>query len=183
MGRHKVEGMHNATVSDIEMLNRYKDNLIKACSIYNDKFLNKKVIYKTKHRTLVLICRKSNFMHLCGLDYYNGNNGRFYSDCKRGTLNFKEYFVKIKNDGNTSRKLQIIGCIGDLLIQDKVKLLGNTVSILSNYDYILRTPAAIIGLGCSWDGKNYFPKSILNLKYEHLGSGEMVKEIIIEDFK
>ncbi|KRM14315.1 PBECR4 domain-containing protein [Companilactobacillus nantensis] len=181
MRTNKDEAMHYATASEIEILNRFKGNIIKAYAVYDKKFLNKKVIYKTQKRTVVLVCRKSNFMHLCGIDYYNNNNGRFFSDCKRGTLNFKRNCVKIKNDGNTYRKLQVIGCLGDLLIQDKARLVGNTIKIFSSYDYILRSSAAVIGLGCSWDGKRYFPKSILNLKYEHLVAGEKIEKILIEN--
>lgn len=181
MGHRKGEGMHDATTSDIEMLNRYKETLVKACAIYDRKFLNKRVTYITKSKTVSLVCKRNNFMHLCGIDYYNENPSRFYYDCKRDKLNFKEHHVRIKNDGNTPRKLQVIGCLGDLLIKGKVRLVDNTITYFSNYNYVLRSHSAIIGLGCSWGKNSYYPKSVLNLKFEQFDSGEEIIDILIEN--
>src|SRR5699024_3466288 len=97
-------------------------------------------------------------------------------------LNFLYGHIKIKSNGDTIRKLQVISSLEELIIADKVLIVGNVVRINSQYNYLLRSHKDLIGMGLgSKPKKSYnFPVSILNLKHETLPKGEKVNRIVIE---
>ncbi|WP_025023953.1 PBECR4 domain-containing protein [Companilactobacillus nodensis] len=173
--------MRPPTGDEIIKLNRFKKNILAAWETYNGSFVNKRITYVTESMRIVLICKKSNFMHLCGIDYFDHNNKRFYSDCKKKHLFFRIDNLMIKKDGNTFRKLKILGLLDALLIKDKIRINGQTISYYSNYDYIVRSRKSLTGLGCNYGKGYYYPSSILNLKFEDFNAGEIVKKIIIDE--
>lgn len=178
----KREDMKIASKSEILVLNKYKGNIYKAWKIYNAEFVNRKITYITNTKELTLVCKNYNFMHLCGIDYLNKNARKFYYDCSIENLNFLYGHIKIKSNGDTIRKLQVISSLEELIIADKVLIVGNVVRINSQYNYLLRSHKDLIGMGLgSKPKKSYnFPVSILNLKHETLPKGEKVNRIVIE---
>lgn len=103
---------------------------------------------------------EKNFMHLCGITYIGGPR-RFWQAVQSNQLSLK--LVRVKNDGTTFQKLQVITLLEELNGTD---LLVTSAGILlkMRYDHLLRTKKSLMGVALSRGGNYYRPLSLLNLR-------------------
>ena len=114
----------------------------KAAIFYDDSFMNKRIVYYTKYRSIELTSIKSNFMHLCGVNYRWGAH-RFFDDILSHRLKLDD--ISIKNDGTTYQKLRVIDNLPELLSKH-VRLVTSGKFLFLKYDYALRTSKQILAL-------------------------------------
>ena len=91
--------------------------------------------YETEIESVELHFSPTNFMHLCGVDYRKGA-GSFFDDCLNRHVIIDE--LKIKKDGTTMQKLQVLGSIEELLGKH-IHLTGSGRYLYLEFDYALRT--------------------------------------------
>lgn len=130
---------------------------------YHNKKTNKKDEF-------VVLFRKDNFMHLCGIEYWHINNKgekkrkipakKFYSDLKKERINLNQLFTK--EDGSTQQKLQVLPSLS-LLIKKGVRVTGAGTFYHMKFDKSVRTGKNIVGLTCVSSRSKYAPQSIINL--------------------
>ena len=93
-------------------LQRFFTQLQIAASFFKEHFVGKIMYYETEIESVELHFSPTNFMHLCGVDYRKGA-GSFFDDCLNRHVIIDE--LKIKKDGTTMQKLQVLGSIEELL--------------------------------------------------------------------
>ena len=88
--------------------------------------------------------------------------------------------INIKVDGTTFLKLQVLGSI-DLLLDEKIAIVGQGIFSSLRYDAAIRTRRKILALSLMQEGSTYVPISLLNLTQKELGPGQKVICILSEN--
>ncbi|MGL9754727.1 hypothetical protein IGK08_002844 [Enterococcus sp. DIV1286c] len=116
---------------------------------------------KSELKKYTLNIRNSDFAHLCGIEYKNGNKN-LGKDLIANRISWDK--ILIKSDGTTSLKLSVVASINLLFtIQSRIETGGRNLDLV--YDKLIRTNKKVIGLGCKQSsGENLIPLSLLNLK-------------------
>ncbi|GKV68909.1 hypothetical protein NCCP2716_14070 [Sporosarcina sp. NCCP-2716] len=156
-----------------------------------DKIVDKHIVYvylvDGKYRELHFKPAKSNFMHLCGIEYRDKKNGE-----KMNAIQFYKALQKNKISPNgitkksfTDQKLQIINCISDLT-NCTVRILDGQVTFLHlSFDKAIRSKKQIFCLSLiRKQGTSYVPNSLLNLRSDKshaIGKGHPVHRIFLLD--
>ena len=141
-------------------LQRFFTQLQIAASFFKEHFVGKIMYYETEIESVELHFSPTNFMHLCGVDYRKGA-GSFFDDCLNRHIIIDE--LKIKKDGTTMQKLQVLGSIEELLGKH-VHLTGSGHYLYLEFDYALRTRKQILALTLKETSKKIVPQSLLDLK-------------------
>lgn len=159
---------------ELQQLIQRKELLHRSAIFLNQNFVGKKMHYKTVNNEIVIHFSKSNFMHLCGVKYTKGA-GKFFDDCLHNQLEINS--LKVKNDGTTIQKLQVLSSISEL-IGANVRLTEAGTFLYLKFDYSLRTNRQILALTLKSTENKTIPQSILNLKSQKkFPVGEIVTEI------
>jgi len=104
--------------------------------------------------------QKNNFMHLCGVTYLGGPH-RFWEDLLNQRLSFES--IRLKNDGYSLQKLQIISEVSQLNSPD-LMITGRQIFLNLKYDHLIRTKKAIMAIALTQFDDYYKPISLLNLQ-------------------
>lgn len=112
-------------------------------------------------KKFTLNINNSDFAHLCGIEYKNGNK-KLGKDLIDNRINWDKVFIK--SDGTTALKLSVIASIHLLFTtQSRIESGGRNLDLV--YDKLLRTNKQILGLGCKQlNEEKLVPLSLLNLK-------------------
>ncbi|WP_125584126.1 PBECR4 domain-containing protein [Levilactobacillus cerevisiae] len=107
---------------------------------------------------------ENNFMHLCGINYLGGPR-KFWKAVQVNHL--ETDLIKIKNDGTTFQKLQVVSLLEEL---NGGNLLVSSAGVLFKvrYDHLLRTRRNIMALALNQVEMYYRPVSLLNLQKDPL---------------
>jgi hypothetical protein len=116
-------------------------------------------------------------MHLCGIEYRRGTQ-LFFQDALDKKIKLED--INIKVDGTTFLKLQVLGSI-DLLLDEKIAIVGQGIFSSLRYDAAIRTRRKILALSLMQEGSTYVPISLLNLTQKELGPGQKVICILSEN--
>lgn len=160
-------------------LNKLKTYYLKhiyfAARFFNDNFVGKEIIYKTKSKkTYSIIFKKRNFMHLCGI-YYEDGSLPFFDLSLKNNLDINK--IQIKNDGTTFQKLKVLEHI-HLLISHSISMIGKVNLLYLSFDCAIRTKKQIFALTLINDSFYYVPNSILDLNARNnLPKGDIIVEI------
>lgn len=137
-----------------------------------EKVVNKELHYvyfkNNKYHELVFKPRKQNFLHLCGIEYYDPKKGnkyspaQFYDFLKRNKISTKGIVKK----ESAVQKLQIIDQLNDL-ITCNLRIIDELSTYLNLVFYrAIRSRRRVFALALA-KGNNsgvYVPSSLLNLK-------------------
>lgn len=149
------------------------DSLKKGQVAY-EQVVNKEIHYVYLHKKtnlyheLIFTPKKENFLHLCGIDYYNSKTGQkysakqFYDLLKKDRIDIKG--INKKNTAN--QKLQVIQELKDLTTCHNLRIVDEkTVYLNLVFDKAIRSRKNIFGLALERAHSGSFvPKSLLNLK-------------------
>ena len=158
-------------------IKRHLNAIYHAANTLHDSFINKKLSYVGEISTVTIIFSATNFMHLCGIDYRRGT-ASFFQDSLDKKISLAD--IKIKPDGTTFQKLQVIKCI-EMLLEKNISIVDSGVYPALRYDAAIRTRKKIIALSLKQNALVYVPISLLNLTTKEIGSGQKVIRIISED--
>ena len=148
--------------------------LHRVSTYFNDFFVGKRVIYCTQNNKITVHFSKSNFMHLCGINYTKGTE-KFFDDCLDDHLDIDS--IHVKKDGTTMQKLQILSSIFELT-SSHVRLTGPGTFLLLRFDNALRTNKQILALTLKSTDRKIVPQSLLDLKkMNSFPIGEVVTKI------
>ena len=154
------EVYRNPNYTEKIKLQRFFTQLQIAASFFKEHFVGKIMYYETEIESVELHFSPTNFMHLCGVDYRKGA-GSFFDDCLNRHVIIDE--LKIKKDGTTMQKLQVLGSIEELLGKH-VHLTGSGRYLYLEFDYALRTRKQILALTLKETSRKIVPQSLLDLK-------------------
>jgi len=145
-----------------------RGDLYRHANTYQELFANKRVTYYfyskgvPKRRTIYFYER--NFMHLCGVNKYQGGWFGFYQDCKNNRLKTsKVYTLQPKY---VEPKITALEGLPKLLEREYVGFSDDSVVHRStNYGEMVRTHKNLVALGTVEDEvtKNQVPLSLINL--------------------
>lgn len=139
------------------------------------QFVNKEIHYVYKvdgnYKEFILKAKKDDFMHLCGVQYFDPTIGKnvtskhFYNLVKSNKIS-AEYLIE-KNDGTTVLKLSVIDCLKDVLTSN-IRIVDKQISF-TNFSAAksLKSRRRIFALALNPEGErsnNHYPVSLLNLK-------------------
>ncbi|HDR1545282.1 TPA: hypothetical protein QB469_002331, partial [Pasteurella multocida] len=141
-------------------LGRYIDIIEDAAKFFNNHFINKKVIYKTKNQEISIIFKRSNFMHLCGIRYVDGAT-EFFKAAISGKLALSK--MSVKSDGTTFLKLSLLKSVNSLL-SPEITLTEGAIYLNLHFDKALRTKKQIFALTLINNHHIFIPQSLLNLR-------------------
>lgn len=152
-----------------------------------EKVVNQQIVYvyyrNGSYKELEFQPTKSNFMHLCGIDYQDVKSSR-----KMSPIQFYEALKKNKISANgitrkpfTDQKLQILSCLTDLT-RCSISILDGQVTFLNlSFDKAIRSKKQLFCLALIRKQDNtYVPNSLLNLrtdKTQSIGKGFPVHQI------
>jgi hypothetical protein len=156
---------------------RHLNAIYHAANTLHDNFIDKKLSYVCETSTITIVFSATNFMHLCGIEYHRGT-ASFFRDSLDKKLSLPH--IKIKNDGTTFQKLQVVRCI-EMLLDKNISIVGSGVYSYLKYDAAIRTRKKIVALSLKQEASTYVPISLLNLTTKEVGSGKKVIRIISED--
>lgn len=156
---------------------RHLNAIYHAANTLQDNFIDKKLSYVCETSTITIVFSATNFMHLCGIEYHRGT-ASFFRDSLDKKLSLPH--IKIKNDGTTFQKLQVVRCI-EMLLDKNISIVGSGVYSYLKYDAAIRTRKKIVALSLKQEASAYVPISLLNLATKEVGSGKKVIRIISED--
>lgn len=145
-------------------LKRYLGNIQKAATFFDEHFINKAVVYCTSEDQIEVRFSSTNFMHLCGIEYKKGSRS-FFIDSLNKHLVIAD--MKIKRDGTSFQKLQVLASISELL-GGYVRLTGSGRYLYLEFDYALRTKKQILALTLKDVDRKIVPQSLLNLKNQKM---------------
>ncbi|MCD2137158.1 PBECR4 domain-containing protein [Salinicoccus halitifaciens] len=142
---------------------------IKEAHSYYDQLIGEPLIYvyvgdKNKYKYLKVDFRSSNFMHLCGVNYYH--KGRispkeFYNALSHNNLDLDK--VDIKKDGTTQLKLQVIKDI-KFLNTCQMRVVDNQLTLFhAEFEKSLKRKNFLL-LGLRYTKEFYVPSSIFNAR-------------------
>lgn len=174
MAKNEYKRMSTKESSQIK---RYLKSIYKAVSILQTEFVDKKISYVGEESTISIVFSASNFMHLCGVEYKRGPN-LFFQDALDEKIKLEN--IKIKVDGTTFLKLQVLGSIG-LLLDENISIVGQGIFSSLRYDAAIRTRRKILALSLMQEGTTYVPISLLNLTQKELGPGQKVIRLLSEN--
>lgn len=129
-------------------------------------YLNEK---SNTYHELVFKAHKHNFLHLCGVDYYDPKTRRkysakqFYEFLKTNRISIEG----IKKKGYSDQKLQIISQLKDLTRCETLRIIDKeTVYLNLVFDRAIRSRRKVFGLALENDRHSgcFFPLSLINLK-------------------
>lgn len=147
--------------NELIRLKRYVNIISNAAKFFERYFVNKAVYYQSEIETVSVYFSATNFMHLCGILYEKGAMS-FYNDSLNHNIALQN--VKIKHDGTTFQKLQVLNSI-DELIGGHVHLTQSGKYLYLEFDYALRTKKQILALTLKHAHSNKIVlQSLLNLK-------------------
>ena len=165
------------TTKESSQIKRYLKSIYKAVNILQADFVDKKISYVGVESTISIVFSASNFMHLCGVEYKRGPN-LFFQDALDEKIKLEN--IKIKVDGTTFLKLQVLGSIG-LLLDENISIVGEGIFSSLRYDSAIRTRKKILALSLMQEGTTYVPISLLNLTQKELGPGQNVIRLLSEN--
>lgn len=140
-------------------------NLIyESANYFQEYFVGRKMVYSTHTEVVELYFSQTNYIHLCGL-YYSDGAEKFFIDCLDKQINLK--LLKIKNDGTTMQKLQVLSSIKEL-ISPYVCLTGSGEYLYLEFDYSLRPRKQILALTLKDTQSKTVPQSLLDLKLKEV---------------
>lgn len=166
----------------------YKNSLIKSLKEYNRCFLGKNITYNYKSSDnrdscLKVVAKKSNFMHLCGIQSYSEdgkkkNASLFYDDCCDDRIVMKNVWYKTEDEviaKNTA--LESL----ELLFISGVRVGGYGRYEKLEFDHVVqsRQMTLAIGLVCDESSKlsNVFlPKTTINLRIDEKGESPALRQ-------
>lgn len=155
-------------------LQRYFEQLHSAALFVKQHFIGKSMIYETESEIVEVRFSSTNFMHLCGIHYTEGA-AQFFEACLNHHVVVDK--IKIKDDGTTFQKLQLLPSIAELL-GDYVCLTGSGKYLYLEFDYALRTNKQILALTLKDTSRKIVPQSLLYLKRKNVfPKGEKVVKI------
>lgn len=138
-------------------------------------FVNKEIhyVYKVdgKNKELVLKAKKQDFMHLCGVEYFDPvlkkkvTPNHFYRLVEDNKIS-AEHLI-IKRDGTTVLKLRVIECLEEILTSS-IRIVDKQVTFSKfGAAKTLRSSRQIFALALNPEGKRsdkHIPVSLLDLK-------------------
>lgn len=152
------------------------DTIRKAFLIYDNNFNNHMFTYTYQHRKTKKLLEMNvqfeagNFMHLCGVDYYQIDKQgsckfrfkatQFYRALKNNKVSLRG--IKPKDDGTTGQKLQVIPLL-EMLISPGVRICDGGKFYNLQYEKAIRSGKMIVALTCKENNKKYVPQSLLSL--------------------
>jgi hypothetical protein len=145
----------------------------KAAKFIKEEFIGNEVTFYSKNYTLPVHIIQANYMHLCGVDYGRGAKS-FFSDALENRIDLD--LIKIKKDGTTFTKLDVLSVLPQLL-SESVQLIKGGIRLTHEYDAALRTNKRLLALELKNKGRIYFALSLLNLRKFEIGNGEPVIKI------
>lgn len=151
----------------------YLNDIYDATNYFQNTFIGNKVIFKSQHHQITIYATKHNFMHLCGINYSKGAK-RFFDDALNRSLSIKN--IKIKKDGTTFQKLQVIKLLPELTTRE-VRITSNGKFLYLHYDAALRTRKQLLALTLINPDHAFIPQSILNLHNKKFLKGEKILAI------
>lgn len=155
-------------------LQRYFEQLHLAALFVKQHFIGKSMIYETNSEIVEVRFSSTNFMHLCGIQYTE-SAAQFFEACLNRHVVVDK--IKIKGDGTTFQKLQLLSSIGELL-GAYVRLTGSGKYLYLEFDYALRTNKQILALTLKDTSRKIVPQSLLDLKRKNVfPKGEKVVKI------
>lgn len=159
------ENYHKINTSEIKTFNTYIPIIRESLKTIKTNFIGKKktYVYVKNMRcidSISVIFKNNNLMHLYGVKYKDGSK-QFVYDIKHKKLNF--HYLRVKDDGSTFQKLQVINQIDILNTLNTRISIGNNIANI-HYDSLLRSREDILGIAIKNDENgNPYPLSLLNL--------------------
>lgn len=142
------------------------DTIRKAFLIYDTNFNNHMFTYTYQHRKTKKLLEMNvqfeagNFMHLCGVDYYQIDKQgsckfrfkatQFYRALKNNKVSLRG--IKPKDDGTTGQKLQVIPLL-EMLISPGVRICDGGIFYNLQYEKAIRSGKMIVALTCKENNK------------------------------
>lgn len=157
-------------MNDTKTLSSLKNGQAAYESVVNKEihyvYLNEK---SNTYHELVFKAHKHNFLHLCGVDYYDPKTSKKYS-----AKQFYDFLKKdriaiegIRKKGYSDQKLQIIGQLKDLTSCASLRIIDKrTVYLNLVFDRAIRSRRKVFGLALENDRRSgcFFPLSLINLQ-------------------
>lgn len=157
-----------------QRVKQYYDTLHEVALFLKDNFVNRKVTYCTDNDKIDLSFKRTNYMHLCGIEYKDGAS-KFFKDCLNKRLVVEK--IVVKDDGTTFQKLQVLSSVKELL-SSHVCLTSRGVYLHLSFDYALRTRKQILALTLLDQVTEVVPQSLLALKnMKQFAKGDPVRAI------
>lgn len=159
----------NGVVNLKESLNDSDFNkLLNGFKIYDELFCDNTIVYTYKKgneiNELSVFFTKSNFKHLCGVEYVNNNNANvFYNRLKNHQIHKKQ--IQYKNSF-TKLKLNVLPYLDCLLDPEKIRITLRSNLLHLNFDNLIKSKKAILAIACDKEPHKCtsYPKSLINLK-------------------
>lgn len=178
---NKLTGYRKLNINDLKKFEYSLEHIRNAANFFKDHFLSKEMIYSTEKGTTSVIFKRSNFMHLCGIQYEAGAT-EFFNLALLKQIDLNK--VLIKNDGTTFQKLSVLSSI-DFLINPDITLSSGAIYLHLSFDKALRTKTKVFALTLINDDHLFVPQSLLNLRFiNDFPKGEKVigiKSVHLED--
>lgn len=139
------------------------------------QFVNKEIHYVYKvdgnYKEFILKAKKDDFMHLCGVQYFDPTIKKrvspkhFYNLVESNKISAE--YLSEKKDGTTVLKLKVIDCLKEVLTSN-IRIVDKQISF-TNFSATrsLRSSRQVFALALNLEGKhsnNYYPVSLLDLK-------------------
>lgn len=146
--------------NELKKFEYYLEHIRKAAFFFKEHFISKEMIYSTEKEATSVIFTKSNFMHLCGIEYETGP-AEFFNLALLKQIDLAK--VLIKRDGTTFQKLSVLSSI-DFLLSSEITLSPGATYLYIYFDKALRTRKQVFALTLLNDDNSFVPNSLLNLK-------------------
>lgn len=133
-----------------------------------------------RYEELILKPHSSNFLHLCGINYFNSQNRKlnannFYQGLKEKKISYQG--VR-KKDATTNLKLAVLPELRSLMSCDHLRVVDKpTVYDKNSFSHAIKTRRKIFALGLEEERElpHFIPKSLLNAKtLPHIDAGHQV---------
>ncbi|HDX1039592.1 TPA: hypothetical protein RNX16_002136 [Pasteurella multocida] len=157
----KFYGYKRPDFNELKKFEYLLTHIESAAIFLNEHFINKEVIYSTNHESISLIFKRSNFMHLCGIQYSEGAS-EFFNLALIKQIDLSKIFIK--KDGTTFQKLSVLSSINSLVSPD-ITLTEGAFYLNLSFDKALKTRKKIFALTLVNDDNKFVPQSLLNLKF------------------
>lgn len=157
----KFVGYKRPNFNELKKFEYLLTHIESAAVFLNKHFINKEMIYSTNNESISLIFKRSNFMHLCGIQYSEGAS-EFFNLALIKQIDLSKIFIK--TDGTTFQKLSVLSSINSLLTSD-ITLTEGAFYLNLSFDKALKTRKKVFALTLVNNDNTFIPLSLINLKF------------------
>lgn len=167
----QIRGFHVANQDDLELLNKYSQQLKESAEFYKNNMSKGNVVYVFKQNDEIKALRvkygEENFAHLVGIRFDRKNASEMLDDIVNG--NGEQNAIFLKNDGSTFEKLKVISSINKLVDNDIFTLTNVAENVTQarklRFDEALKVKDENLLLALKdFEPEVYRPYSLINLE-------------------